>query len=92
MALPIMWPLEEVHAAYNDSPLLPVPGEAYGCSPTRAVPIYVKDFAAWEHCAERTVNKTGLTYDEWGPKEFAATTAHYKHKARKNARENGHAA
>lgn len=85
MPTPVMYPLAEVHEEYRAIQL--DPEYAFGCSPLRSVPKFVTDFGAWEHCAERTFRKTGLRYDEWGPREFAAATAHYKNRAAKNERE-----
>lgn len=59
--------------------------EGYGASLTRPAPAHVRDIGAWERAAEQVQSKTGKKYDDWGPKEFAAATAIYKHTIRKAA-------
>ena len=59
--------------------------EGYGASLTRPAPAHVRDIGAWERAAEQVHSKTGKNYDDWGPKEFKAATAIYKHTIRKAA-------
>jgi hypothetical protein len=50
----------------------------YGASHNRPAPKYVRDLQAWERSAEKVVNQSGLDYEDWTGKQFAAATIIYK--------------